>query len=301
MYKIRLDKAQKRDRQMSNANRTIIMALSILATLLTRVSCSLESSKEARLSLAGSVEETAGTNPAVLVDSRLGCSGVLIHQQFVLTAAHCLTEHASLRPNAPLSVIRSEIIESTSVTLPATAEQRSLTFQVKDFRIPELSRHADPDFNNLTRSSIGESDIALLKLDSTVPPSWPLASLADFNPDVFGKTRQSLEALMFGATELKKRDAGTLRRASLMFTLRETSGEFYVRPHPTMPQSGICEGDSGGGLFFTGNDGAAFVLVGIASRIIAGEKCAGSVGIFSDVRFFRDWIKKSMEQMGSVT
>jgi secreted trypsin-like serine protease len=206
-----------------------------------------------------------------------------------------------MRPDIPLARSKNQIITASRVRLPSVGKQPERTIQVQDFRIPEFSLFADPDFNNLTRSSIGESDIALVKLDSAVPPSWPLAALPDFNPDVFGKTRQPLDALMFGATELMQNDAGILRRASLMFSSRETTGEFYARAHPTMPQSGLCEGDSGGGLFYRGNSGSAYVLLGIASRVVDASKCSGSIGILSDVRFFRDWIRTSMEQMGSGT
>jgi hypothetical protein len=200
----------------------------------------------------------------VRIESTTGelCSGVLIAQDLVLTAAHCVLQRARYRVIAVDRRFRSRSVAVEAVT-------------------------THPDFiaGTTPRTQPG-TDLGLIKLARPLGPDFrPL------DPARAARPRAGLPVRIagFGTTrELDKRTARTLREAPMVVLgdLQVANRVVVVVDNQTMamrPGVGACRGDSGGPILTEG--GAGLELVGIISwssgalRAAVATACGGFTAV----------------------
>jgi Trypsin/Trypsin-like peptidase domain len=203
------------------------------------------------------------------------CSGVVISQELILTAAQCIH--------------------------PATR------YGIVGFDAPKILKNVvstivHPEFNPdaILRHRV-TADVALLKLAAPLPPAYTPVALADEKIVTAGS---QVIVAGYGVTVIGNgRTGGTLRAAHLLVTGEPGSLQIRLADPNTKGELaglGSCNGDSGGPVLDT-NDGRLAVL-GImtwATGPALSTGCGGLTGVTPIIRY-REWIVKTAPAMGSV-
>lgn len=209
------------------------------------------------------------------------CSGLLVDDAWVLTAAHCV---ADLPHHAKLSV--GMYINS-----------RRVLVRVEDFYFPEWFR----------MDSFGTGDVALLHLSRSVPGAQPVAistSSYDTPQFVFGYGQSS-------ATNLVDKPLG----ARVIVRTRFAESYFGIDPVRQIAASvvakysnftelgpatyqeklieGVCNGDSGGPLLGSRFSDGRRVVIGVVS--FGEDPCwAETPGVYTRVSAYQHWITNTI-------
>jgi S1-C subfamily serine protease len=200
----------------------------------------------------------------VLVRTHGGlCTGAVIGQDLVLTAAHCL--------------------RGAKMQVRPFGERKFVAVTGSD-RHPRYigGREAQPD----------SVDLALLKLEHPLPARALPAQLAR-RPTSVG------EAVLVAGYGLQDPDAttrGGRPRMATLITLDRRFGVNLVLRDPTMagnPQLGACSGDSGGPAFAVRD---SLVVIGVVAA--APERCGG-VTFVTPTAPYNDWIVEAARKLGS--
>lgn len=237
------------------------------------------------------------------------CTGTLVSQNVVLTAAHCIPE----------KTYHLKIVFSNNIDYMLNAREpdvlQEFVLPVTDFRV---SSTWDPK-DETTEYNTG--DIALIKFRGKIPAGFKPATileddsslkigdvitLAGYGVDEIDATKeinplnyQNLEeAISYGDViceddknsnhikcfKVKRSGDGVLRQtqAPIKFIL-ET--EFHLDE----TQSGTCNGDSGGPAFITKE--GEFFLLGVTSR---GSDLCNNVGVYTNAVYYKKWIDDTM-------
>ena len=194
------------------------------------------------------------------------CSGVVIGQDLILTAAQCI------HPTATHGIIGFDA--------PKNPKNVSRTVVHPEFDRDSILRH------RVT------ADVALVKLATPLPPAYVPVSLAD-SQKVVTAGSQVLVAGYGSAIAGDARTGGTLRAAHLLVTGNPGSLQIRLVDPITKGESvglGSCHGDSGGPVLDT-NDGRPVVL----------GMMTWSTGpaLSTPIIRYRDWIVNTAAAMGS--
>ncbi|WP_408096813.1 S1 family peptidase [Peredibacter sp. HCB2-198] len=151
------------------------------------------------------------------------CTGTIITEELILTAAHCLYDKYQL-------LIGSREMQ---VLYGLEASRPLKKGQISQYYFPKTYTNEDyPD----------RHDIAFLKLSESLPPSYKPAKLLDAGHIL--SPNQFLTFAGYGFTDgVKKKGLGTLRKVSIKFNSMSPSETEILT---ATPGKDTCQGDSGG-------------------------------------------------------
>jgi secreted trypsin-like serine protease len=217
----------------------------------------------------GPVERTT----LMVLNSRGGvCSGIVIAQDVILTAAHCVPRELELRVHYKANDGAAKLIVPRTVSLHPGYDAKAI--------------------NKRTRSI----DLALLHLPAPLPSRFAIADLTASAP------RAGMLVTVAGwgvSIEGEARSTGTYRHAGLK--LIEPYGPSSILLWAADPKgdgkrtgAGVCQGDSGGPMILEG----AVIAVSSWSTGAAGKTC----GLLTQaIRLGpqREWIDKTLAAWGT--
>ncbi|XP_070501610.1 uncharacterized protein [Chironomus tepperi] len=213
------------------------------------------------------------------------CGGTLVTSRKVVTAAHCIQEKDAEKPKLP----REIIIQLGAYDLDRKIEVGRISHAVQSINI-------HPDWNPFTQSY--DADIAVLVLDPEVNFSefiQPICLVQDTSASSGVVVGYGLSEV--NATEHEKipkmietpiqsnKDCFKNNRALAGIS----SGRTFCGGTGT--GVGVCNGDSGSGLFV--DDGTTYYLRGIVSSSLlnVNRECnVDNYSVFTDVTKYIDWI-----------
>lgn len=231
------------------------------------------------------------TDPEDHTIIRWQCGGSLIWDNFVLTAAHCVLDAASIAP---------DVVRLGDLNLFSAADDQ----YAQQFEIKAIVRHPEH------RYSKNYHDIALLKLDRNVTLDETVVPACLWS-DAEVRFRE-LIATGWGSTGYAEEHTPNLLKVMLKPMDVEQCSSFYPVGRK-LPQGlnsqhlcavdekmDTCEGDSGGPLQvkLLHNSRMTPFLVGITSF---GSTCGVSnPGVYTRISEYHDWILATMKQQGAV-
>lgn len=221
-------------------------------------------------------DEIASSVVAIVSDSANLCSGVLIRQDAVLTAAHCLP--SSLQKVAQIKVMFGTMLSKKTVI-------RKARYFVVHPKAKAMGR-------------FGWNDLAIIFLKDPAPANAKMTVFA--KSPVRLDADQAVEAFGFGinrvSPKVEDRDkgAGVLRRIQLhVLDPNFSKTEFTL--NQGLLDGGVCQGDSGGPVFRdNGND--RLELIGIISRAsgVFGYSCVID-SVITKVDMYDLWIQNTLQ------
>jgi secreted trypsin-like serine protease len=226
---------------------------------------------------APSAEEGVGRSVVTIVGSRGNfCTGALIAQRLVLTAAHCVQPGATYK-----------IVEYGADRQPQLQDVKNVAIHPA-FSMQAMTAHR------------ATADVALLQLEAQ--PKEKSASALGM-PQVPIVTGSRFTIAGIGVTVRGQGNTGgTVRVAGLVATGRP--GSLQIRLVDPVAQGardglGACTGDSGGPVFEDLQGGP--VIVGVISWSTGPNNAAGCGGLtgVTPLTLYRDWIVQTARQWGS--
>ncbi|WII73291.1 trypsin-like serine protease [Bdellovibrio sp. 22V] len=237
------------------------------------------------------------------------CTGSIIGENIVLTAAHCVTTKPS-----KLKVIFGNDIDAAM----ATREPDVLQEYVR--RVVDVKVHEDYNPAEHETKETDYADIALIKFQGALPQGYKpvsilpddsvlrrgvLVTLAGYGvSDIYTepvdpkKVKNLDEALEYGEVMCDENLRNCLKvEMSGDGVLRETKApvsslqETEVRLDESKGH-GTCSGDSGGPAYIEKN--GQYYLFGITSR---GSQLCDSVGVYTNAVYYRTWIAETILKM----
>lgn len=211
---------------------------------------------------------------AAIVDNignQVFCTGSLINNRYILTAAHCLLN----RDESMIHVVLGE----SDITSPASTSL---------YRVSRLFSH--PSFTGLSSM---QNDLALIELDRLVVLSEKIKPicLPKAGPRYFGSLAIAGWGLLSpnGVQPRILQEARVIQR-SQSYCSNIYAGKYSYTDHicANGPSSGVCNGDSGGPLMYSSS--GKYFQVGIVSY--GSSNCADSrfPAVFTRTSGYLEWI-----------
>lgn len=233
------------------------------------------------------------------------CTGSLISENLVLTAAHCATS----KPSKLKIVFGVDIDATMSIREPDVQQELTRTvsaIQVHSSYKPEEQEEKETDWGDIAilkfpgKLPAGYKPVALLQDDSLLKKGFVVTlagygvSHIDLEPIDARKVRDIEEAIEYGEVICDDNLKNCLKvDMSGDGELRQTTApvSFLTETEVFLDESkgrGTCSGDSGGPAYVQKN--GQYFLFGITSR---GSQLCDSVGVYTNTVYYNNWIRET--------
>jgi len=212
-----------------------------------------------------------------------GCTGTLLANDIILTAAHCTNEN----PNYIVLYFSKDAPKSIDEVIPSNPLVRRVVGGKVAAEWPKLKG------NELTN----HGDIALLKFTGGIPDGYQVANLLPAKERL--KVQQPTTLAGYGITNgiTQTKTDKLLKVDVTILNPRYSRTEMVI----DSGLKGPCHGDSGGPAFVTGSDGKKYVA-GVTSRseheTDPNGLCIGDT-VYTKVQPHGAWIKRSIASLQS--
>lgn len=200
------------------------------------------------------------------------CTGTIIAEDIVITAAHCVKDAESLLVFFGPSLEQPEPVTITTNIATSAAYYKRKQNQNTD-----------------------AGDVAVIQLKHVIPSTHEPVPIVPFG--FLPEEGETVSIIGYGVTNgIRQSNSGYLRESTVSVLEPQFGLSEFVTDQTE--GSGVCFGDSGGPAFIYRNH--QYYLVGIASRVKNKkdqDPCKG-IGVYSNAGTFRPLIKNALESFG---
>ncbi|MBC7690907.1 MAG: trypsin-like serine protease [Methylotenera sp.] len=226
-------------------------------------------------------DPVAETTVALMMKTASGmatCTGSIIAQDIIVTAAHCLIAENG----QPLQASDLRVIFGTNLN-----DRKTIS------RVAEvIGTRFNPAFPTHMKQNYDHSDIGVIRFKGGLPAGFGIAALLPRSLPL--RAGMVVELAGYGISNARADSGdGILRKTDV-----QLASKFISKSEVAVDQragKGACHGDSGGPAFVT--QGSQHYLFGVTSRGDVGDRFCDTLGIYTLISAHTGFLRQSIGQL----